>query len=271
MAGVGEPSITPGTVLAGTTITSLCRARDFGVAAASGDPFNPPDNLRGIDPARWPQLVVEGRQAVTDLVTSVIPMVYAQTRHVLHAADIQGQMFVELMGAAYRFDPQRTAPERWPTYAWMSLEHIRRHGVDQAGVARNHSRLPRATVVTLGDIEPASREPAPGATIEERQATEAIKQALGRLPHSLQGPLLESMQGRPERVIAEEGGFSESTARRRILEARETLKRELATRADDADEGPYESVTDPVLERSQRMFEETFATSHSEHRRAPYR
>ena len=268
---VGEPSITPGTVLAGDTITSLCRARDLGVAAASGDPTNPPDNLRGIDPSRWPQLVVEGRQAVTDLVTSVIPMVYAQTRHVLHAADVQGQMFVELMGAAYRFDPQRTAPERWPTYAWMSLEHIRRHGVDQAGVARNHSRLPQATVVTLGDTEPASREPAPGATIEERQSTEAIKQALGRLPHSLQGPLLESMQGRPERVIAEEGGFSESTARRRILEARETLKRDLATRADDADEGPYETVTDPVLERSQRMFEETFATSHSEHRRAPYR
>jgi len=268
---VGEPSITPGTVLAGDTITSLCRARDLGVAAASGDPMNPPDNLRGIDPSRWAQLVVEGRQAVTDLVTSVIPMVYAQTRHVLHAADVQGQMFVELLGAAYRFDPQRTAPERWPTYAWMSLEHVRRHGVDQAGVARNHSRLPQATVVTLGDMEPASREPAPGATIEERQATEAIKQALGRLPHSLQGPLLESIQGRPERVIAQEGGFSESTARRRILEARETLKRELATHADDADEGPYETVTDPVLERSQHMYEETVATSHSEHRQAPYR
>jgi len=268
---VGEPSIAPGTVLEGDTITVLCRARDLGVAAASGDPTNPPDNLRGIDPSRWPQLALEGRQAVTDLVTSVIPMVYAQTRHVLHAADVQGQMFVELMGAAYRFDPQRTAPERWPTYAWMSLEHICRHGVDQAGVARNYSRRPQATLVTFGEIEPASREPGPGATIEERQATEAIKQALGRLPHSLQGPLLESIQGRPERVIAEEGGFSESTARRRILEARETLKRELATHADDADGGPYERVTDPVLERSQRMFEETFATSHSEHRRAPYR
>ena len=268
---VGEPSITPGTVLAGDAITSLCRARDLGVAAASGDPINPPDKLRGIDPSRWAQLVVEGRQAVTDLVTSVIPMVYAQTRHVLHAADVQGQMFVELMGAAYRFDPQRTAPERWPTYAWMSLQHVRRHGVDQAGVARNHSRLPQATLVTLGDIEPASHEPAPGARIEQRQATEAIKQALEHLPHSLQRPLLESMQGRPERVIAEEGGFSESTARRRILEARETLKRELATHADDADEGPHETVTDPVLERSQHMFDETVATSHSEHRQAPYR
>jgi len=267
----GEPSITPGTALAGDTVMSLCRERDLGVAAVSGDATNPPDILRGIDPSRWPQLVVEGRQAVTDLVASVIPMVYAQTRHIIHAADVQGEMFVELMGAAYRFDPQRIAPERWPTYAWMSLEHVRRHGVDQAGVARNYSRLPRATLVPLGDTEPASREPGPGAAIEERQSTEAIKQALGRLPHSLQGALLESMQGHPERVIAQEGGFSESTARRRILEARETLKRELATHADDADGGPYETVTDPALERSQRMFEETFATSHSEHRRAPYR
>lgn len=268
---VGEPSVTPGTVLAGDTITSLCRARDLGVAAASGDPISPPDNLRGIDPSRWAQLVVEGRQAVTDLVTSVIPMVYAQTRHVLHAADVQGQMFVELMGAAYRFDPQRTAPERWPTYAWMSLEHIRRHGVDQAGVARKDSRRLQATVVPLGETEPASRDPSPGAAIEERQSTEAIKQAFGRLPHSLQGPLLEAMHGRPERVIAEAGGFSESTARRRILEARETLKRELATHTDDAHEGPHETVTDPALERSQRTYEETIATSHVGNRRAPYR
>jgi DNA-directed RNA polymerase specialized sigma24 family protein len=126
-------------------------------------------------------------------------------------------------------------------------------------------------VVPLGDIEPASREPALGARIEQRQSTEAIKQALEHLPHSLQRPLLESMQGRPERVIAEESGFSQSTARRRILEARETRKRELSTHTDDADEGPHESVTDPVLERSQRMFDETFAPSHAEHRRAPYR
>jgi DNA-directed RNA polymerase specialized sigma24 family protein len=183
----------------------------------------------------------------------------------------KARCFVELMGAAYRFDPQRTAPERWPTYAWISLEHVRRHGVDQAGVARNGSRLPQATVVPLGDIEPASREPAPGARIEQRQSTEAIKQALEHLPHSLQRPLLESIQGRPARMIAEESGFSESTARRRILQARETLKRELDTHADDAGEDPYESVTDPVLERSQHMFDETVATSQSEHSRAPYR
>src|SRR5450759_4678094 len=96
-AVLGEPSITPGTVLEGSTIMALCRARDLGVAAATGDAADPPDILRGIDPSRWPQLVVEGRPAVTDLVASVIPMVYAQTRHIIHAADVQGEMFVELM------------------------------------------------------------------------------------------------------------------------------------------------------------------------------
>src|SRR5664280_2275354 len=124
--------------------------------------------------------------------------------------------------------PCGLAPERWPTYAWMSLEHIRQHGVDQAGVVRNHSRLPRAMMVPLGDTEPASREPGPGVAIEERQRAAAIRQALERLPHSLQGPLLESMHGAPGRVIADDLGVSESTARRRIQEARVAVRDELA-------------------------------------------
>jgi len=256
-ARLGEPSIRPGTVLEGAAILALCRARDLGVAAATGDAANPSDILRGIDPSRWPQLVVEGRQAVTDLVASVIPMVYAQTRHALNAGDVRGQMFVELMGAAYRFDPQRIGPERWATYAWMTLEHTRQRGVDHSGVLR--SRNPRPATVTLGDTEPVSREPGPGAGIEERASIEAIKQALGRLPHSLQVPLLESMQGRPAHAIAEDFGVSESTARRRIQEARDFVRDELAPHVDDVAEVPYETVTDPVLERSQRLFEETFA------------
>ena len=65
------------------------------------------------------------------------------------------------MGAAYRFDPQRIGPERWATYAWMTLEHTRWRGVDHSGVIR--SRSPRATTVTLGDTEPVGREPGPTA------------------------------------------------------------------------------------------------------------
>ncbi len=75
-----EPTISPGTVLDGPSILTFCRARDLGAAAATGDPANPPEILRGVDPSRWPQLVVKGRQAVTDLVGSVIPMVFAPTR-----------------------------------------------------------------------------------------------------------------------------------------------------------------------------------------------
>ena len=92
-----EPTITPGTVLDGPSILALCRARDLGVAAGTGDPGNPPEILQGVESSRWPQLVVAGRQAVTDMVASVLPMVYAQTRRTPNAADTRGQMFVELM------------------------------------------------------------------------------------------------------------------------------------------------------------------------------
>lgn len=262
-ASSGEPSIRPGTVLDGDTILALCRARDLGVAAASGDVTNPPEILRGIDPARWPQLVVEGRQAVTDLVASVIPMVYAQTRGTPNAADVRGQMFVELMGAAYLFAPQRTSPERWPKYAWTTLEHSRWRGVDDSGVVRTRSRSgrPRPATVALGGMEPASRTPGPDAGIEQRESIKAIAQTVEQLPPSLRDPLLQSMQGHPTHAIAEDIGVSDSTARRRIQQARDHIRDELAARADDGPWVPLEKVADSVLERSQRLFEQTFAPS----------
>jgi len=73
--------------------------------------------------------------------------------------------------------------------------------------------------------------------------------------------MVQSMQGSPAHVIAEDFGFSESTARRRIQEARDSVRDELALHVDDGAEVPYETVTDPVLSRSQRLFEETFAAS----------
>lgn len=257
----GDPSIRPGTVLEGDTILTLCRARDLGVAAAAGDAANPPEILRGIDPSRWPQLVVEGRQAVTDLVASVIPMVYAQTRRAPNAADMRGQMFIELMGAAYRFDPQRIPPEHWPKYAWMTLQHSRWRGVDDSGVVRKRVRGPRATTVAIDSVEPASRTPGPGDRIEERESIAAITKAVGQLPPSLREPLLESMQGHPTRLIAEDFGFSESTARRRISEARDHIRDAIEGHAADGLWVSSETAIDPVLERSQRMFEATFAPS----------
>lgn len=265
-ASLGEPSIRPGTVLEGDTILALCRARDLGVAAASGDLMKPPEILRGIDPTSWPQLVVEGRQAVTDLVASVIPMVYAQTRGVPNAADVRGQMFVELMGAAHLFDPQRTSPERWPKYAWTTLEHSRWRGVDDSGVVRPRSRSgsPRRSTVALGGIEPASRAPDPDAGLEQREAIKIIAQAVEQLPPTLREPLVQSMHGHATHAIAEDIGVSESTARRRIQQARDHIREKLSSRADDRPWVPLEEAgADPVLERSQRMYEQTFAPLHS--------
>jgi RNA polymerase sigma factor (sigma-70 family) len=256
-----EPTITPGTVMDGPSILALCLARDLGVAAGSADPANPPDSLRGVDPSRWPQLVAEGRQAVTDLVGSVIPMVYAQTRRTPNAADTRGQMFVELMGAAYRFDPQRTSPEGWASYAWMTLKHARLRGVDDAGVVRKRSAVPRPPTATLDGRDPVSHTPDPGEVIEQRQAVAAITEAVGQLPTSLREPLMASMQGHPLREIAEDLGYSESTAHRRIKEAREHIRDDLASHVDDRPWVPFDNGTNPVLERAQRLFECTFTPS----------
>mgnify|MGYP001616188653 CR=1 FL=1 len=218
-----EPTISPGTILDGPSILALCQARDLGVAAATGDPLNPPDSLRGVDSSRWPQLVAEGRQAVTDMVASVLPMVYAQTRRTPNAADTRGQMFVELMGAANRFDPQRTSPEGWASYAWMTLKHARLRGVDDAGVVRKRTSAPRPATVTLEGRDPASRAPDPGEVVQERQSVAGIAHAVEQLPASLREPLLASIKGNPMRAIADDLGYSESTAHRRIAEARDQL------------------------------------------------
>ena len=256
-----QPTITPGTVLDGPSILALCQARDLGVAAGTADPANPPDSLRGIDPERWPQLVAEGQQAVTDLVGSVIPMVYAQTRRTPNVADVRGQMFVELMGAAYRFDPHRTSPEGWASYAWMTIKHARMRGVDDAGVVRKRASGPRPIAVAFGEREPASSAPNPGEVVQERQSVAGIARAVEQLPASLREPLLASIKGNPMRAIADDLGYSESTAHRRIAEARDQLRVELAIRPDEGNWVPFSRSTDPVLERAQRLYEQAFPSS----------
>ena len=256
-----EPTISPGTVLDGPSILALCHARDLGVAAGTADPANPPDSLRGIDPERWPQLVAEGQQAVTDLVGSVIRMVYAQTRRTPNVADVRGQMFVELMGAAYRFDPHRTSPEGWASYAWMTIKHARMRGVDDAGVVRKRASGPRPITVAFGEREPASSAPNPGEVVQERQSVAGIARAVEQLPASLREPLLASIKGNPMRAIADDLGYSESTAHRRVAEARDQLRVELAIRPDEGNWVPFSRSTDPVLERAQRLYEQAFPSS----------
>ncbi len=247
-----ESLVAPGTVLPGSTVTALCNSRDLGVAAATGDAADPPQILRGIDPSQWPELVMKGRQAVAELVSSVVPIVYAQTRHAWNAEDLRGEMFVELMRAAYRFDPERIGPDRWPHYAWVTIERGQRQGVDAAGVMRGRGQS--VTFVPLGGIDPSARTPAPEASAYQQQSLAAISDALTRLPLSLQRPLRESMQGRPARSIGEDLGVSERTARRRIQEARDRVRNDLARYEDDGATVP--NVTDPVLERSQRLHDE---------------
>lgn len=265
-----QPSIRPGTVLHGDTVQTYCHARDLGAAAATADPASPPQLLRGIDPSHWPQLVVEGRQAVTDLVASVIPMAYAQTRGLTNAADLRGQMFVELMGAAYRFDPRIIGPERWPMYAWMTVRHTLWRGVDDSGVVRKRIRGLRPTAVSMDQWDPPSTSPGPSDIFEQRDSIFVLARAVEALPTALRGPLEESMRGTATKAIAGDAGYSESTARRRLREARDLVEAELA--GGEGNHRGHEFVPDPVLDRAQRLFEESFGpVSAPEPRHGPAR
>ena len=67
---------------------------------------------------------------------------------------------------------------------------------------------------------------------------------------------MASMQGHPLREIAEDLGYSESTAHRRIKEAREHIRDDLASHVDDLPWVPFDTGTDPVLDRGQRLFQQ---------------
>lgn len=143
----------------------------------------------------------------------------------------------------------------------MTIKHARLRGVDDAGVVRKRTSAPRPAPMSLDGRDPASRAPDPGEVVEERHALAAITQALGQLPTSLREPLMASMQGHPLRLIAEDLGYSESTAHRRIKEAREHIKDDLAAREHERPWVPIDSTIDPILERAQRLFEQAFPPS----------
>jgi len=153
----------------------------------------------------------------------------------------------------------------------MTVKHARWRGVDDAGVVRKRTTGPRATTVTLGERDPVSSTPDPGEVTQQRQSVRAIARAVEQLPASLREPLLASIKGNPLRAIADDLGYSESTAHRRIKEARALVRAELAARP----EGhwvPFSRSTDLVLERAQRLYEQALPPSFSvDAGRAPVR
>lgn len=239
-----QATIAKGTVLAPETVVALCRARDLGVAAATADPTQPPEILRGTDPATWPALAHAGRQAVADLVASVTPMVYAHARHGRHLDDLRGELFVTLVQAAHRFDPTRSRGAAWPTYAWRTLQYQHWAGVDAAGVPRTRT-TPHTT--PLGDRELASRTPGPEDTlIASPRSHAALTEAIAALPHHLRGPLEASMNGLSSRTIAGDLRISESTAHRRLTTARNLLRDQLGNPDGSPHRRLFETVTPPA-------------------------
>lgn len=238
-------TIPHGTVLDRDTIVALCRARDLGRAAAGADPAQPPELLRGTDPATWPALAQTGRQAVADLVASVTPMVYAHTRHGPNLDDLRGELFVALTRAAYRYDPRHSGGGSWSTYAWRTLQHQRWTGVDDAGVARTRRTL---RTLPMGDREPVSQAPSPeDLVLPTERSHDSVAAAVAALPTDLRRPLEGSMDGQPPRLIAEHLHISTSTVHRRIKAARALLHDQLTQPDPDPGPGPqprlWETVT----------------------------
>ena len=66
------------------------------------------------------------------------------------------------------------------------------------------------------------------------------------------------MQGHSLREIAENLGYSESTAHRRIKEAREHIRDDLASLTDDRPWVPFDTRADAVLQSAQHLFEQAF-------------
>ena len=155
-------------------------------------------------------------------------------------------------------------------YAWMTVQHSRWRGVDDSGVVRKRVRGPRPTTVSMDQWDPPSTNPGPSDIIEQRDSISVLARAVEQLPTALRGPLEESMRGSTTKTIAEDAGYSESTARRRLHEARDLVKAQLA--GGEGKPRGYEFVTEPVLDRAQRLFEESFGpVSAPEPRHGPAR
>lgn len=226
-AGV-TASIDPGTILDAATVNALCEARNRGRLAAQADPVDPPAELRGSDPATWPRLVEEGRQAVADLVTSAMPLVRVKAFRGADSPDAQGALFLALTKAANAYEPTRTEGANWHAYAWRALDYEQWRGLDQAGVPRPRRAMPGPPVTLLGDREVSTFTPSPEEIVlGGRIGVEVVTDALGSLPAPLREPLHRLIAGQPVAEIAADLGMSPSTVRRRIDAARDILRPQL--------------------------------------------
>ncbi len=238
-------TIANGTVLDRAAVATLCRARDLGRAAATADPTQPPELLRGTDPATWPALAQAGRQAITDLVASVTPMVYAQTRYGPNLDDVRGELFIALTQAAHLYDPDRVGGVAWSSYAWRTLQCRRWTKTDSFGVPHTRNTPPTTRLGQRDLIDPT---PSPEDTAVAPDSYAAVTAAVANLPGYLKAPLEASLTGQPTRFIAEDLHVSASTIHRRLNAARAILRTQL---------------TDPDLLPPPRLWETVTATPSS--------
>lgn len=211
-------------------VETLCLSRDLGRAAATADPTQPPEALRGIPPAAWPELIDTGERAVADLVHAVYPMAFAMTRKLppQTAEDLRSDMFLGLTEAAHLYRPDLDHSASWSTYAWRVLENTRNRQLDSAGIRRRSHSSP----LSLDALQEANRMLVAGGAdpadaVISAATLEQIAAAIKRLPAPIRAPLQGSLQGQSAHQIADASQSSPETVYRRLRAARETLAPEL--------------------------------------------
>mgnify|MGYP001051160042 CR=1 FL=1 len=224
---VVEGSVTPGVRLEYDELVVLCRARDVGVAAALGDPTHP--LLAGVDRATWPDLIVEGQQAVADMVTSVLPLAHRQASlaPTFQREDVLAESFEVLLRVAQTFTPIEGGT--WSGYAGQAMNRVRWRGVDTAGVPHRRHATDDPTMLTL-ELAPQSAAASAAAedVVMADHDRQQLREAIGQLPTPLRDALVRAMTGARTNDIAAELGLDASAVSRRLAQARQHVAEGLA-------------------------------------------
>jgi len=224
-------TIAPGTILERDDVNALCRDRDRGAAALQGDPGHP--LLAGVDPDTWPEVIEQGEQAISDLVSAVRPLL----GHIIktHPAqvgrspeDAEGHLAVQLVRAARTYDPANAGGASWATYAATTMDLAVRRGIDNAGVPITKAKQPYLSDVgmplSLDRAREHGREPSSPDPIEQAHRVGQLRETISALPEQQRAAITLYLDGTPLTEIGPQFGVSQATGRRRVAQAQEAIQ-----------------------------------------------
>ncbi len=275
------PRVARGVRLDQETVLQLVRERDLGAAARNADPTNPPAELAGIPPQKWPALIAAGDQAIADLVTSVAPLAFKLTRDRGPRGDVRedynSEVMLDLVKAAHRYQPGASS---WSHFAHVSISVDTRRSIDDAGVritktitdedGHTHPFRPPAAAELNDDVAQRSARdgliaPTPEDILLDKMdpRVQALREAIDGMDPRQRVAVTLASQGLSGNRIGRELGVSESTGHRALRAGLAHLREQLAPDVDG------DRASDS-LARAQQVSHRTPPTS-TQQRQAPRR